>query len=122
MINPNHPKSSKGHFLEKISTVGNWYVHLFKWGKITTWQEVQAISAEYDRPTKMHGKGMFPKVHWRILEVPRARIPRVNRMLEMIEGWMILRELLLFLKIKHLNFQTGFLFQNDDTLVHKSWV
>ena len=49
-LNPNHPqippKSSKGHFFfEKISTVGNWYFHLFKWGKITTWQEVQAISA-----------------------------------------------------------------------------
>ena len=29
--------------------------HLFKRGKITTWQEVQAISAEYERSAKMHG-------------------------------------------------------------------
>ena len=35
-------------FLKKISPVGNWYFHLFKWGKITTWQEVQAISAKYE--------------------------------------------------------------------------
>ena len=59
VINPNHPKSSKilqgGTFLEKFSTVGNWYFHLFKWGKITTWQEVQAVSADYERLTKMHG-------------------------------------------------------------------
>ena len=29
----------------------------FKWGKITTWQVhvVQAISAKYERSTKMHG-------------------------------------------------------------------
>ena len=38
-----------------MSTAGDWYFHLFRWGKITTWQEVQAISAEYDRSTKMHG-------------------------------------------------------------------
>ena len=44
----------RGTFLTKISTVGNWYFHLFKWDKITTWQEVQAISAEYERSTKMH--------------------------------------------------------------------
>ena len=48
LTTPNPPKSSKGHFLEKLSAVGNWYFHLFKWGKITTWQEVQAISAEYE--------------------------------------------------------------------------
>ena len=41
--------------LKKFSTVGNWYFHLFKWGKITTWPEVQAISAEYERSTKMYG-------------------------------------------------------------------
>ena len=52
---PNPPKSSKGHFLEKFSTVVNWYFHLFKWGKITTWQEVQAINTKYERSTKMHG-------------------------------------------------------------------
>ena len=40
-LDPNHPKSSK------ISTVGNWYFHLFKWGKITTWQEVQGISVKF---------------------------------------------------------------------------
>ena len=47
----------RGTFGEKFSTVGNWYFHLFdfKWGKITTWQEVQAISAEYERSIKMHG-------------------------------------------------------------------
>ena len=42
-------------FLETFSAVGNWYFHLFKWGKITPWQEVQAINAEYERSTKMHG-------------------------------------------------------------------
>ena len=42
-------------YLKKFSTVGNCYFHLFKWGKITTWQEVQAISAEYEWSTKMHG-------------------------------------------------------------------
>ena len=50
-VNPNHPKSSKilqAAFLWKIQ-------HLFKWGNITTWQEVQAISAEYKRSTKVHG-------------------------------------------------------------------
>ena len=45
----------RGTFLERFGTVVNWYFHLFKWGKITTWQEVQAISAEYERSTKMHG-------------------------------------------------------------------
>ena len=30
----------RGTFLEKFSTVGDLYFHLFKWGKITTWQEV----------------------------------------------------------------------------------
>ena len=58
-LNPNHPKSFKilqgAHVWKKISTVGNWYFHLFKRGKITTWQEVQAISAEYERSAKMHG-------------------------------------------------------------------
>ena len=49
------PKSSKGHFLEKFSTVGKWYFHLFKWGKTSTWQDVQAISAEYKRSTEIHG-------------------------------------------------------------------
>ena len=59
LINTNYPKSIKilrgGTLLEKFSAVGNWYFYLFKWGKITTWQEVQAISAEYERSTKMHG-------------------------------------------------------------------
>ena len=59
LFKPNHPKSSKilqgALFLKEISTVGNWYFHLFKWGKNTTWQEVQAISAEYERSTKIHG-------------------------------------------------------------------
>ena len=59
IINPNHPGSSKvlqgPLFWNKISNVGNWYFHLFKWGKLTTRQEVQAISAEYERSTKMHG-------------------------------------------------------------------
>ena len=45
----------RGTFGEKFSTVGNWYFHLFKWGKITTWQEVQVISSEYDRSMKMDG-------------------------------------------------------------------
>ena len=51
-ITLNHPQIlQKGHFFwKKISTVGN-----FKWGKITTWQEVQATSAKYERSTKMHG-------------------------------------------------------------------
>ena len=57
----------RGTFLEKFSTVGNWYFNLFKWGKITTWQEVQAISADMknQRKRKVHfeDKGMFPKVH-----------------------------------------------------------
>ena len=44
-----------GTFGEKYSTVGNWYFYLFKWGKITTWQEVQAVSAEYERSMNMHG-------------------------------------------------------------------
>ena len=26
-----------------FATVKNWYFYLFKWGKITTWQEAQAI-------------------------------------------------------------------------------
>ena len=56
IINLNHPNiPPKDTFLEKFSNVGNWYFHRFKWGKITTWQEVQAISAEYERSTKMHG-------------------------------------------------------------------
>ena len=59
VFNANHPKSCKilqgALFGKKTSTVGNWYFHLFKWCKITTWQEVQAISAEYERSTKMHG-------------------------------------------------------------------
>ena len=60
-INPNHPKSIKilqvALFLEKSNAVVNWYFHLFKWGKVTTctWQEVQAVSAEYERSMKMHG-------------------------------------------------------------------
>ena len=46
VINPNHPKSSQilqGALFWKnaLLTVGNWYFHLFKWGKINTWQEVQ---------------------------------------------------------------------------------
>ena len=50
----------------------NLYFHLFKQG-ITTWQEVQAISAEYDKDqwkcmVHFEDKGMFPKVHWWILE------------------------------------------------------
>ena len=58
LTTPNPSKSSQGAlFLETFSAVGNWYLHLFKWGKITTWQEVQAIhvSAAYERSTKMHG-------------------------------------------------------------------
>ena len=57
IVNPNNPKilQQGALFLEKFSTVGNWYYHLFKWGKITTWQDVQAISAEYERSTKMYG-------------------------------------------------------------------
>ena len=58
-LNPNHPQIHQnppsGTFFDKFSTVGNWYCPLFKWGKITTWQEVQAISSEYERSTKMHG-------------------------------------------------------------------
>ena len=58
-------------FGKKFSTVGNsGTFNLFKWSKITTWQEVQAVTAGNmkDRQ-KMHGaffedKGMFPKVHW----------------------------------------------------------
>ena len=52
LTTPNPPRVT---FLETFSNVRNWYFHLFKWGKITTWQEVQAISAEYERSTKMHG-------------------------------------------------------------------
>ena len=60
----------------KISTVRNWYFHLFEWGKITTWQEVQAISAEYERSTKIAScilkiRACFQKctgAFWRIQE------------------------------------------------------
>ena len=49
------PNPPRGTVLGKFSTVGNMYFHLFKWGKITTRQEVRAISAEYERSTKTHG-------------------------------------------------------------------
>ena len=62
-----------------MSTVENWYFHLFKWDKIATWQEVQAISAKYERcMVHFEDEGMFPKVHWMILEDSgrfRARTP-----------------------------------------------
>ena len=38
--------------LGKICTVGNWYFHLFKWGKITMWQEVQGEGRE----KQLHGQ------------------------------------------------------------------
>ena len=58
-INPgNHLKSSKipqGALFWKKSALLETGDLLFKWGKITTWQEVQAISAKYERSMKMHG-------------------------------------------------------------------
>ena len=52
MLNPNH---TKGHFFWKNSALlETGTFHFFKWGKITTWRDVQAISAEYERSTKMH--------------------------------------------------------------------
>ena len=50
-LKSNHPTSIKilAPRSTFFSTVGNWYFHLFKLGKITT------ISAEYERSTKMHG-------------------------------------------------------------------
>ena len=57
-------------FLKKIQHchVGNWYFHLFEWGKIITKQEVQGISAEYERSTKnawciLKIRTCFQKVH-----------------------------------------------------------
>ena len=52
LFNPKHPKSSKEHSFWKNSALLE--TGTFKWGKITTWQEVQAISAEYERSMKMH--------------------------------------------------------------------
>ena len=58
-LNSNHSKSIK------ILQVALFWIHpaLLETGtfsssnraKITTWQEVQAISAEYERSTEMHG-------------------------------------------------------------------
>ena len=42
----NPPKSTWKNS-EQLET--GTFTYLFKWGKITTWQEVQAISAEYER-------------------------------------------------------------------------
>ena len=59
-INPNHLKSDKilqGHFLGKIKQCWKLVLSPLQMGKITTWQEVQAISAEYERSMKMHGAG-----------------------------------------------------------------
>ena len=58
-INPNHAKSYEILQGKKFSTVVNWYFHLFKWSKITTWQKVQAVSAKYERSMKMHGTCTF---------------------------------------------------------------
>ena len=56
LTTPKSIKILKGAlFLETVSTVGNWYFNLFKWGRITTWEEVHAIIAEYERSMKMHG-------------------------------------------------------------------
>ena len=55
-LNPNHPKSSQilqKQFFWKNSALLE--TGTFKWGKMTTWQQVQAISAEYERSTKTHG-------------------------------------------------------------------
>ena len=45
----------------------NWYFHLSKWGKITTWHEVQAIKCHTkdQRKCMVHfeDKGVFPMVH-----------------------------------------------------------
>ena len=51
----NPPRSSKGHFFWEKSALFETGTFTFKWGKITPWQEVQAISAKYERSTKMHG-------------------------------------------------------------------
>ena len=50
-------------------------------GNITTWQEVQAISAEYQRKCMVHfeDKGMFPKVHWMILKDSGRFLDRIPR-------------------------------------------
>ena len=54
--NPNHPKSSKGHFIfEKFSTFGNWYFHLFNGAKLLPGKKYRPLSAEYERSTTMHG-------------------------------------------------------------------
>ena len=53
---PNPAKSSKGHFLGNNSALLETGTFTSSnGGKITTWQEVQAVSAEYERSTKTHG-------------------------------------------------------------------
>ena len=52
-VHPNvHPKGAL--FFEKIALLETDILS-FIWGKITTWQEVHAITAEYERSMKMHG-------------------------------------------------------------------
>ena len=73
------PNPPRGTLLEKFSTVGNWYFHLFKWGKITNparstgrkcW--IWKINENFE------DKGMFPKVHWRILEDSGRFLARIR--------------------------------------------
>ena len=56
LTTPNPPKILQGALLGKnpaLLETGTFTSS--KWGNITTWQEVQAISAEYERSTNMHG-------------------------------------------------------------------
>ena len=57
LTTPNPSKSSKGAlFLERWQRCWKLVLSPLQIGQnFTTWQEVQAISAEYERSTKMHG-------------------------------------------------------------------
>ena len=85
-LNPNHPKSIKilqGALLWKHSALLETGTFTSSNGaKLLPGKEVQAISAECERSTKMvhfEDKGMFPKRHWGILEDSEGFLARMPR-------------------------------------------
>ena len=71
---PNPPKSSKGHFFGKIQRCWklvlsprqmgqNYYLARSTGHKCWIWKDQQKCMVHFE------DKGMFPKVHWRILEI-----------------------------------------------------
>ena len=95
LTTPNPPKSSKiiqrGTLLEKISTVGNWYFHLFKWVENyylarSTGHKCWIRKMNENARCILKIKGMFANVHWRILEDSGRFLARIPRWVRVNEG------------------------------------